>query len=1272
MKTNLLGYKYVYSFMLCVTMLFSYSISWGQGLEDFSNSNQGSSYSDNSFLGNNGITWSYVESRDGNGDENNSGINLPALMLRRSSDNSAVTSSSISGGIGNFSVKLYKGFTGGGNRQVELFVNGVSQGTSTPFDDFNEHVFTVNNINISGDITIEIRNITSKQIIVDDISWTAAAPTVGPQITNITTTPAGGITSSDAVTVNADVIDAAGIANVALKWGTTSGSLSNSLAMTNTTADVYEAIIPAQADGTTVYYALEAENTTGDTNTSTEMSYTVEDPVVVNLPYTVDATTVNLFTDGWTTQDLAGGNTWQYNTGSGVSMNAYSDNCDAEDWLITPAFDLSTTANELLSFELYENYSDTSIDVLYSTNYDGVSDPNTATWTNITTIQSGNSGVITDNISLQGLSANKVYVAFLYEGTGGSCSSWELTNFSLEEEINVIATTLGFTIEPITTIVDDVMSPAVSVAFTDASGNIDVSKNGIVSLATNGTFATTATTSVTAVNGVAVFDNLVFSAIQSGITLTATTTETGITGDTSATFDIVEAPTVPSLIFTEIADPSDIFEARFIEVYNNGSAPIDFNTTVVYLARYANGGISPQKVQLTGVLAAGSYYTVAYDEMEFNTAYGFDADLSSGIINGNGNDVYALYFDGDDTTGVLFDIYGEIGVDGSGEVWEYEDSRAVRNDINTLPNTVWTASEWTISPAATTDMTPGEGEALPADYTYTSGSWSPEDPNGMASPTDNIEVLDGTATFNNAIGINNLSIATGATLEVKDVLTVNGNITNDGNIIFKSTETKTAQLDEFNGTISGNGDVVVERFIPEKRAFRLLSSPVNGQTFADAWQQNTHITGEGGATNGFDPTPTNNPSLFIFNNSSSTQAEGAAWEAVTSTSDAISAGQGYRLMVRGDRTIDLTDQNATPTPTTLVSEGVLTTGNFTPTLAQAADFYSFVGNPYQAVVDFSALTFAGDIDDSRMYVWDPTLAGANGRGAYVTVDVNTNSPSPSSSQANKFIMPGQAFFVQNKSTVNQAPSITFTESAKTTSEVQTEIFSNVDEFYVNMRLYKQSALQNGETESDAIGLRFADYYTTPSSNEDASKLGNPGENFAVLNDKYTSIDNRAFPDENEEIQLFVSGYDEENYVIQFTMDHKPEDLEVILNDTYTDESLELSDAVNYVFNIDSNISESIASDRFYISFENVTMGTTQPDLANAIRLYPNPTEDLLTIDVNDFDVEQLKLYSIQGQELDSMTMPENNTLNVSHLNTGVYIIKIITNQGTSVQKFIKK
>ena len=156
--------KHLLKFLLALFLFVGWQSSFGQGLEDFTNSNATSSYATNSFVGNNSITWNYVASRDANADGNSSGITLPALMLRRSDEPSSITSSTISGGIGDFEVRLYKGFTGGGNRQVELFINGVSKGTSITFDDFNEHIFSVSGINVIGDFTMEIRNITPKHI----------------------------------------------------------------------------------------------------------------------------------------------------------------------------------------------------------------------------------------------------------------------------------------------------------------------------------------------------------------------------------------------------------------------------------------------------------------------------------------------------------------------------------------------------------------------------------------------------------------------------------------------------------------------------------------------------------------------------------------------------------------------------------------------------------------------------------------------------------------------------------------------------------------------------------------------------------------------------------------------------------------------------------------------------------------------------------------------------------------------------------------------------
>lgn len=176
---------------------------------------------------------------------------------------------------------------------------------------------------------------------------------------------------------------------------------------------------------------------------------------------------------------------------------------------------------------------------------------------------------------------------------------------------------------------------------------------------------------------------------------------------------------IPDLIISEIADPNDDFTGRFVEIYNPTGATVDLSTGNWNLTRYSNGSTSGTDIPLSGSIAAGDTYVIAFTDASgpyHNSLYGVGADLESTQINGNGDDVYALYFGGGSTTGTLVDIYGVIGTDGTGEVWEYEDGRAYRDSSVTSPNDTFNASEWVIfsdDPVNTNgianvaDMTPG-------------------------------------------------------------------------------------------------------------------------------------------------------------------------------------------------------------------------------------------------------------------------------------------------------------------------------------------------------------------------------------------------------------------------------------------------------------------------------------------------------------------------------------------------------------------------------------
>lgn len=143
-----------------------------------------SSYVDGSFVGSEGITWNFVHSRAVSPESaanDRHFIDGIGLMLRRDTDNSRIFSEPIAGGISNFSVDMRKAFTSGAVRQLELFVNGVSQGKSEQFGsgsgaDATVHTFEVNNINISGDVVIEIRVIGTGQVTIDNLTWESYRP----------------------------------------------------------------------------------------------------------------------------------------------------------------------------------------------------------------------------------------------------------------------------------------------------------------------------------------------------------------------------------------------------------------------------------------------------------------------------------------------------------------------------------------------------------------------------------------------------------------------------------------------------------------------------------------------------------------------------------------------------------------------------------------------------------------------------------------------------------------------------------------------------------------------------------------------------------------------------------------------------------------------------------------------------------------------------------------------------------------------------------------
>lgn len=572
-------------FYFIIITLLTFNLTHGQGLEDFTNSNATNSYSDGSFEGNNGITWSYIASRNGNNDSNSSGIELPALMLRRASSGSKITSSAISGGISNFSVKLYKGFTGGGDRQVELFINGVSMGTSTPFDDFSEYTFSVDNINISGSIEIEIVNTTPKQIIIDDISWTGFSTSCSVVLGQAQYSCQGNTIgdNNDTVTVSIPYTGSdAGITSLTTASG---GSIDGDDPATTTDGTI---VISGVSEGSAWDLVLNGGDCDG-ISTSGTIEVDFCDPIP-NTCY--DLSNGNESFELVAVATNSDPDVWVNNSGT-YTMNGYcGSSCTeiSDAWLVFGPLDTTQTSDLTLAFNAAEQYGITDLVVAYTEQYGGC--PGLSQWITASTVS--DAGAI--EVDFPQINGTDVYIGIQYyeDGTDGS-SGWTLTDVALNSFGN--CPTLG-TVTPSDCATCDVSLD--TAVYTCNSNTVGDNNDGvIITIPYMGSepSLTSITTSSTGNLGgddpaQTADGNIILSGLNEGeswdITLNGGDCDgTTISGTVPAA---VCDPVTQDLIINEIlADPGttdgdanndgtiNTSQDEFVELYNIGNQPLDIS-----------------------------------------------------------------------------------------------------------------------------------------------------------------------------------------------------------------------------------------------------------------------------------------------------------------------------------------------------------------------------------------------------------------------------------------------------------------------------------------------------------------------------------------------------------------------------------------------------------------------------------------------------------------------------------------------------------------------
>jgi hypothetical protein len=459
----------------------------------------------------------------------------------------------------------------------------------------------------------------------------------------------------------------------------------------------------------------------------------------------------------------------------------------------------------------------------------------------------------------------------------------------------------------------------------------------------------------------------------------------------------------------------------------------------------------------------------------------------------------------------------------------------------------------------------------------------------------------------------------GGSVIIKDAIRVSDNTTlalaaNNITLISDSLTTARVGLVASTASISyGTGRFVVERYVPGRRKYRLMTSSVttspnatltageealsiwgNWQNGGDNTLQNigTYITG-GTSADGFDQ-QTTNASLFTYDNVNKRYVGFTSANGKNTKYTPLKAGVPYYMFVYGDRQNTITA--SIPRSTVLKATGKILTGDQVYNTSSAIPLTSVVGrftmlgNPYACTIDWKSVLKAGV--SKTTWGWDANMSST---GAYVTVTATAGgaivSPVSSLVKVSRYIQPGQAFFVQ---TTAANPQILITENDKVDSAVwiSNRVFrtagaeENTQPLIAVNLLYTSAGVQ---ALADGAVAAFDEAFSNEVTDEDGLKMLNSTEGVAIVKrNALLGIETRPMPADNDTLHLDISKLTKSQYTLQIFGNKLPStNLKAFLLDKYlnTVTPLSLTDTNNIVININTSDAGSTSVSRFKIVFK---------------------------------------------------------------------------------------
>jgi hypothetical protein len=526
-------------------------------------------------------------------------------------------------------------------------------------------------------------------------------------------------------------------------------------------------------------------------------------------------------------------------------------------------------------------------------------------------------------------------------------------------------------------------------------------------------------------------------------------------------------------------------------------------------------------------------------------------------------------------------------------------------------------------------------------YTYnTDDDWLPTNPAGVATLSDAIVISTGIANISANTNCNTLTVHPGAALTIDSGVTVTAT-----SIDLNSTSQLFSSLIS-DGTITGT--VNYNRHVAQVAPVGtndLISAPVVGQTFGSFDTANTNLVASG-TLRAFAP----------YNTASGSYEN---YDTTINASTILDAGKGYRV--------------ATTDGSTLTFTGTVRTNDVLDVPisdASAGSGWNLIGNPYPSYIDFNTFfnTNTSEFDAESTY---QAIYGYDGDASNGWVVWNLATIADDT--ITELIAPGQAFFVKSKA---GGGSVNFTTEMRRAGS--SDDFINGRQPLSNVALCKlklQSAVNEsstniyfieGSTRGLDVGYDAGSYTGNTAEFSIFSNLveENTGLDMAIQALPYNDFNAVSVPlgiNAEAGVELTV-GVDDISTL--------PSNINVYLEDTVQN-TWTLLNNTDYTFtpNIVLN-----GTGRFFIRYSSVTLSTNANN-RNDLIIYATSNPKELVIKGQLSRNTEAALYDIQGrlviaQKLDAFS--SLNSIDVSRVSKGIYIVKVSNQNQIKTQKLIIK